>query len=465
MLGKARSGRFLLGLVLIWTAATLLLADTAFAGVKRLIDQNGTIIITNQKQQTAKSSTREVASPPSQNQAQPAPRVIPASFPASETPNRPTPATAAAPPDMEPIMSLELKNEVTCKQDDKGVWHITNIPPAEKVELNPVVEAGAPAAEGLALKSRLQPAGVTLASAREARPLTKEGQTALSIQKSPPNSSQVQTRRKKDGTIVITNLAPLKSLPEQIHRDLEPILTEAAWHYALPVPLIRALIKVESNFNPAAVSPKGAMGLMQLMPGTASDLGVRDPYCVRENVLAGCRYFRYLLDMFNQSLPLALAAYNAGSQRVVNAGYRVPGIKETQEFVTSVLENYCTENPKALAGDRGFPNRRGNTFPTNPGGQIAQGFSPEAALPVSQDSSHLARRVIPATFLAARTPNRLNPATAAAAPDMRAVMSLEPKREVTCRKDDQGVWRITNIPPPRQRSPLRLKLAGKEGSV
>jgi len=82
------------------------------------------------------------------------------------------------------------------------------------------------------------------------------------------------------------------------------------------------------------------MGLMQLMPGTASDLGVRDPYCPRENVLAGCRYFRYLLDTFNQSLPLALAAYNAGAHRVVNAGYRVPGIKETQEFVTDVLENY-----------------------------------------------------------------------------------------------------------------------------
>jgi len=362
-------------------------------------------------------------------------------------------------------MSLELKNEVTCRQDDKGVWHITNIAPAEKVELSPVVEAGAPAAEELALKSRLQPAGVSSASAREAGSLTREGKGPLSHLKSPPNSSQVRMRRKKDGTIVITNLAPLKPPPEQIHRDLEPILSEAAWHYALPVPLIRALIKVESNFNPGAVSPKGAMGLMQLMPGTASDLGVRDPYCVRENVLAGCRYFRYLLDMFNQSLPLALAAYNAGSQRVVNAGYRVPGIKETQEFVTGVLEYYCTENPQALAGDRGFINRRGNSLPTNPRGRIAQGFSHEAVLPVSQSSSHLARRVIPATFLASRTPNRINPASAAAAPDMRPQMSLEPKKEVTCRKDDQGVWRITNIPPPRQRSPLRLKLAEKKSSV
>lgn len=80
---------------------------------------------------------------------------------------------------------------------------------------------------------------------------------------------------------------------------------------------------------------------MQLMPGTASDLGVRDPFCPRENILAGCRYLRWLLDNFQGSLPLAVAAYNAGHQRVVAAGYHIPPIKETQEFVTQVLGLYC----------------------------------------------------------------------------------------------------------------------------
>jgi soluble lytic murein transglycosylase-like protein len=121
---------------------------------------------------------------------------------------------------------------------------------------------------------------------------------------------------------------------------LEPIILEAARSYRLPVALIHALIKAESNFVPWAVSPKGAMGLMQLMPGTATFLGVTDPFCPRQNILAGCRYFRLLLDFFCDSIPLALAAYNAGYQRVIDAGHRIPPIKETQEFVTQVLERF-----------------------------------------------------------------------------------------------------------------------------
>ncbi len=127
----------------------------------------------------------------------------------------------------------------------------------------------------------------------------------------------------------------------KVNQGLEAIIQEAAQAYRLPTALILAVIRMESNFAPWAVSPKGAMGLMQLMPGTASDLGVRDPFCPRENILAGCRYLRWLLDNFQGSLPLAVAAYNAGHQRVVAAGYHIPPIKETQEFVTQVLGLYC----------------------------------------------------------------------------------------------------------------------------
>jgi len=121
---------------------------------------------------------------------------------------------------------------------------------------------------------------------------------------------------------------------------LQSCIIEAAELYRLPIPLILALIRKESNFAHQAVSPKGAMGLMQLMPGTAASLGVRDPFDPRENILAGCRYFRQLLDYFQGNVPLALAGYNAGYHRVISAGCQVPAIKETQEFVTQVMGLY-----------------------------------------------------------------------------------------------------------------------------
>jgi soluble lytic murein transglycosylase-like protein len=121
---------------------------------------------------------------------------------------------------------------------------------------------------------------------------------------------------------------------------LQSCIIEAAQVYRLPIPLILALIRQESNFAHQAVSPKGAMGLMQLMPGTAASLGVRDPFDPRENILAGCRYFRFLLDYFQGSVPLALAGYNAGHHRVISAGCQVPAIRETQEFVTQVMGLY-----------------------------------------------------------------------------------------------------------------------------
>jgi soluble lytic murein transglycosylase-like protein len=122
---------------------------------------------------------------------------------------------------------------------------------------------------------------------------------------------------------------------------LQSCIIEAAGLYQLPIPLVLALIRQESNFAHQAVSPKGAMGLMQLMPGTAASLGVRDPFDPRENILAGCRYFRQLLDYFQGNVPLALAGYNAGYHRVISAGCQVPAIKETQEFVTQVMGLYC----------------------------------------------------------------------------------------------------------------------------
>jgi soluble lytic murein transglycosylase len=109
--------------------------------------------------------------------------------------------------------------------------------------------------------------------------------------------------------------------------------------YKLEPSLIKAVITAESNWKPTAVSSKGAIGLMQLMPSTASDMLVRNPYDPEENIEGGSRYLRYLLDIFNGDLTLALAAYNAGPETVRRFG-NVPPIAETQQYVKRVLSIY-----------------------------------------------------------------------------------------------------------------------------
>jgi soluble lytic murein transglycosylase-like protein len=122
-------------------------------------------------------------------------------------------------------------------------------------------------------------------------------------------------------------------------QELEPWIKWASQNHKIPPALIKAVIRVESNFNPAATSPKGAQGLMQLMPGTAEDMQVSNPYDIQENIRAGTRYLGILLQKFNNNLPLALAAYNAGPNRVEKC-QSVPNIKETQGFVRAVCANF-----------------------------------------------------------------------------------------------------------------------------
>ena len=129
------------------------------------------------------------------------------------------------------------------------------------------------------------------------------------------------------------------SRPRPSPGELEPLIHEVARQQNLPPSLVKAVIRVESNFNPGATSPKGAQGLMQLMPGTAEDLQVVNPYDAHENVWAGTRYLKMLLEKFNYRLPLALAAYNAGPNRVTQR-QDVPPIRETQDFVRNVCANF-----------------------------------------------------------------------------------------------------------------------------
>jgi len=117
------------------------------------------------------------------------------------------------------------------------------------------------------------------------------------------------------------------------------IINAAALNYNLDPPLLKAIIHTESRFDPRAVSPCGATGLMQIMPGTASLLDLKDPLNPRENIFAGGRHFRSLLDYFDGDYILALAAYNAGIDRVILYG-GVPPFRETQIYIHKVLKYF-----------------------------------------------------------------------------------------------------------------------------
>ncbi len=116
----------------------------------------------------------------------------------------------------------------------------------------------------------------------------------------------------------------------------EPLIQEHASRQSLRPELVRAVIQVESGFNPQARSVKGAMGLMQLMPDTARELGVRDAYDPSENVRGGTIYLRQLLDKYAGNEELALAAYNAGAGAVDKYGKRIPPYRETRDYVRKV---------------------------------------------------------------------------------------------------------------------------------
>ncbi len=135
-----------------------------------------------------------------------------------------------------------------------------------------------------------------------------------------------------------------RRLPAQIvnlvkRQNLARVIEKYARRYGVDEDLVWAVIRQESGFNPDAVSPKGAMGLMQLMPGTAARLGVSDAFDVEQNIAGGIKYLERCLSQFNQDVCLALAAYNAGSENVVK--YQgCPPFPETRHYVATILQAY-----------------------------------------------------------------------------------------------------------------------------
>ncbi len=151
------------------------------------------------------------------------------------------------------------------------------------------------------------------------------------------------------------------------YRQVKHHLREASRAHGVDYELLQALIATESGFDARAVSPKGAVGLMQIMPATAERYGVtgEDAAAVgrkltdpRTNVKTGTRYLRYLLDLFPGRLELALAAYNAGEGAVQRAGNRIPNYRETQNYVKTVMQLYeMLRPPSMMRGGPGSPGR------------------------------------------------------------------------------------------------------------
>ncbi len=131
----------------------------------------------------------------------------------------------------------------------------------------------------------------------------------------------------------------VENCPPRHSPSIKEVVEKASRTYGVDPDLIMAMIQVESGFNPRAVSPKGAMGLMQLMPATARELGVSDPFDIEDNIMGGVKYLRYLSEKYKGNLELALAAYNAGPYAVDKYG-GIPPYRETQDYVQRVLSIY-----------------------------------------------------------------------------------------------------------------------------
>lgn len=197
----------------------------------------------------------------------------------------------------------------------------------------------------------------------------------------PPTSrADIYQYRDERGTMVITNApaAPSRLILKEPHLPpappilavrqpgtftvvprgertaLDPLIREIASRYGVEYALVKAVIKAESAFDSYAVSRAGALGLMQLMPATAAQHGVRNVFVPRENIDGGVRHLRMLLDRYGNNVTLAVAAYNAGTRRVEEAG-GVPDIVETRNYVIRVLRHrvaYMRDGDRVIASGR-----------------------------------------------------------------------------------------------------------------
>ncbi len=171
------------------------------------------------------------------------------------------------------------------------------------------------------------------------------------------NGAQVLSNRRnpESKTYEVAGTSSYKSTGPVVSRGgrehYEPLIQVHASRYGLAPDLVRAVIQVESGFNAKARSPKGAMGLMQLMPTTAIEMGVHNPYDPNENIRGGAGYLRQLLDRYQGDETLALAAYNAGPGAVDRYGHQIPPYRETRNYVDKV-GSAASKRPRAMTPPR-----------------------------------------------------------------------------------------------------------------
>jgi hypothetical protein len=160
--------------------------------------------------------------------------------------------------------------------------------------------------------------------------------------------------------------------------EIDGHIEDVATQYGVAPKLVAAIVSVESQFNPRAVSRRGAEGLMQLMPQTAAYLDVDDPFDPRANIDGGVRHLKRLMRRFHNNLPLVLAAYNAGEQAVIN--HRgIPPYRETRQYVVRVLRRYDREQAKIVAQQLA----RGKKKPTVTASRVARVMSVAPAAPAA----------------------------------------------------------------------------------
>ncbi|HYL97645.1 MAG TPA: lytic transglycosylase domain-containing protein [Blastocatellia bacterium] len=191
-----------------------------------------------------------------------------------------------------------------------------------------------------------------VASAQESRPMSPPDHPPV------PLTDQDQQRARAAELSKGASVAPVKDDAQKVaipgrhlstgNPTIDSLVYEAAAKYKLDPCLIISVMSAESGFNRLAVSPKGAIGLMQLMPATASRFGVKNIFDARENVLGGSSYLRWLLDRFAGDVRLALAGYNAGEGAVELYGYKIPPFIETQNYVQAIYTRYSRIHGTAL---------------------------------------------------------------------------------------------------------------------
>jgi len=197
--------------------------------------------------------------------------------------------------------------------------------------------------------------------------LNRIGIVALVLGLSAPAQAQIYSWRDANGNLVLSNKRPgsagpltsyavpkaegvraTRSVVSSRARAYDDLISEHSRTNGVRADLVRAVMQVESGFNPYARSPKGAMGLMQLMPATAKQYGVKNAFNPAENVRAGVAYLRELIDRYENKEELALAAYNAGPGAVDKHGQTVPPFRETLSYVAQI--NKMAGKPVAVAG-------------------------------------------------------------------------------------------------------------------